>query len=155
MADKNRTYGTLVNPLSWCNMLLVKFYIFATLLFVLNVSSHYQPLIREGSGDVTASSPIFSKGTQGLLEPIPVISLGERYTLDESPAHRRALTDGKGRHARRISSNFGVQYLAQGYFNMQLSRTSDLAITSRPALPTELQSPCFKSISFKTSYAAV
>ena len=45
----------------------------------------------------------------------------EGYTLDESPAHRRTLTDGSGCLTRcqlHIRSNFGVQYLAQGYFGM-------------------------------------
>ena len=58
------------------------------------------------------------------------------YSLDKSPAHRRALTD----------EQCGVQYLAQGHFNMQLSPragiwTSNLPITGRPALPAELQPP--------------
>ena len=45
------------------------------------------------------------------------------YTLDESPAHRRALTDGRGQPMCRphIRSYFGVQYLAQGFLIMQLS----------------------------------
>ena len=45
-------------------------------------------------------------------------------------------------------SNFGVQYLAQGYFDMYLSSAQgsqdsicDLLIPSPPALPTELQPP--------------
>ena len=44
----------------------------------------------------------------------------------------------------------GVQYLAQGHFDMQLSGagicTSDFPITSRPALPAELQPPPSSSI---------
>ena len=43
------------------------------------------------------------------------------YTLNESPAHCRTLTDGSGCHTRcqlHIRSNSGVQYLAQGYFDM-------------------------------------
>ena len=46
------------------------------------------------------------------------------YTLDKLPAHHRAFTDGRGCHARcqlHIRSNFGVQYLAQGCFDVQLS----------------------------------
>ena len=47
-----------------------------------------------------------------LLEPIPALSQGRAgYSLDKSPAHRRALTD----------EQCGVQYLAQRHFNMQLS----------------------------------
>ena len=41
------------------------------------------------------------------------------YTLYESPAHYRTLTDGSGCPTGcqlHIRSNFGVQYLAQGYF---------------------------------------
>ena len=45
-----------------------------------------------------------------LLEPNPALSQGEG-SLDKSPAHRRALTD----------EQCGVQYLAQGHFDMQLS----------------------------------
>ena len=65
------------------------------------ISCHYQPHISEGCRDVTALSPVFSRGCRG-------------------PAH----TDGRGCHARcqlHIRSNFGVQDLAQGYFDMQLS----------------------------------
>ena len=46
-----------------------------------------------------------------------------------------------------IDEQCGVQYLAQRHFNMQLSLVRsgnlnyDLSITSRPALPTELQPP--------------
>ena len=43
------------------------------------------------------------------------------YTLDKLPAHRSALTNGRGRHARSHQEQFGVQYLAQGHFDMQLS----------------------------------
>ena len=66
-----------------------------------------------------------------LLEPIPALSQGEGR--DKLPAHRRALTD----------EQCGVQCLAQGHFDMPGAGiwTSDLPITSRPALPTELQPP--------------
>ena len=47
-----------------------------------------------------------------LLEPIPALSQGE------SPAHRRALTD----------EQCGVQYLAQGHFDMQLSLARSQAL---------------------------
>ena len=46
---------------------------------------------------------------------------GARMNVINMPVHRRALTDGRGRHTRfqlHIRSNFGVQYLAQGYFDM-------------------------------------
>ena len=47
-----------------------------------------------------------------------------------------------------IRSNFGVHYLAQGYFDMQLSSAPgepgfDLLITSRPILPAGLQPPLY------------
>ena len=53
------------------------------------------PLIREGRGVLLHFSP---KGLQGLLGPNPVFLNGRRpgYILDESPAHRRTLTDGSG-----------------------------------------------------------
>ena len=38
-----------------------------------------------------------------------------------TPVHRRILTDARGHHTRyqlHIRSNFGVHYLAQGYFHM-------------------------------------
>ena len=62
-----------------------------------------------------------------LLEPIPA-------------AHRRALTDGRGRHARcqlHLRSSLGFSSLLKDTG----IRTSDLPITSRPALPAELQPP--------------
>ena len=52
------------------------------------ISSHYLPLIGEGR-DITAYLP-FCKWSRGLLEPIPVISLGEgRVHPDESPSYWR------------------------------------------------------------------
>ena len=41
----------------------------------------------------------------------PCLRARAGYSLDKLPAHRRALTD----------EQCGVQYLAQGHFNMQLS----------------------------------
>ena len=64
----------------------------------------------------------------------PCLRARAGYSLDKSPAHHRALTDEQR----------GVLYLAQGHFDMQLSTTRswDLnQITSRPALPAELQPP--------------
>ena len=45
------------------------------------------------------------------------------YTLDESPAHRRTLTEAATQGANCTWSNCGVQYLAQAYFDMWLSVT--------------------------------
>ena len=43
-------------------------------------------------------------------------------SLSKSPAHCRVLTDGRGCHARcQHQEQFGVQDLAQGHFDMQLS----------------------------------
>ena len=57
--------------------------------------------------------------------------------------HPYSHTDDGGRHARQPTAHqeqFGVQYLAQGDFDMQLVgagiQTGDLPITRRPALPT-------------------
>ena len=65
---------------------------------------------------------------------------------NESPAHRRALTDGRGCNTRcqlHIRSNLGVQYLAQGHVAQSHPRgarilTSNFPLTNPPALPTEL-----------------
>ena len=84
------------------------------IIMIIIISSHYQLLIREGCWDVTALS-------RGLLEPIPVISLGKSRV---HPGWVASSSQGRGRHARcqlHIRSNFGVQYLAQGYFHMKLS----------------------------------
>ena len=59
----------------------------------------------------------------------PCLRARAGYSLDKSPAHRRALT----------SEQCGVQYLAQGHFDMQLCPAR--VIPSRPALPAELQPP--------------
>ena len=48
---------------------------------------------------------------------------GSGYTLNELPAHRGTLTDGRGCNTRcqlHIRSNFGVQYLAQGYSGIKI-----------------------------------
>ena len=61
--------------------------------------------------------------------------------LDKSPAHRRDLTDGRC-HARcqlHIRSSFLLKDIST-CSSAQLW-TSDLLMTSRPALPTELQLP--------------
>ena len=58
-------------------------------------------------------------GMQGfLLEPIPAVSgRGRGYPLDKSPAHRRALTDGRGNDARyqygSASCSSTLQHAAQ------------------------------------------
>ena len=101
------------------------------------------------SRDITALSPFLSRGHRDYCSLIQ-LSLGAKagYTLNKSPAHCRTLTDVRGSHARcqlHIRSNFGVQYLAQGYLNMQLSsapgfQTGDLPITSN--LPFLLSYSC-------------
>ena len=81
------------------------------------VPFRFLPLFREGCGDVF--SPFFQGGYWGQIQ----LSMGEGQgtPLDESPAHCRTLTDGSGCQTRcqlHIRSNFGVQYLAQRYFDM-------------------------------------
>lgn len=67
--------------------------------------SHLIPLsfcsIHVDPGDVTALSPLF-KGITGGYWSLSQLSLGAKagYTLKKSPAHRRALNDGKGHQAR-------------------------------------------------------
>ena len=61
------------------------------------------------------------RGCRAYWGQIQLLLMGEGYTLNESPAHCRTLTDGSGCHTGcqlHIRSNSGVQYLAQGYFNM-------------------------------------
>ena len=112
-------------------------------------SSHFNLLIPEGCRVVTAFIPL----VQRVVRIQSQLSLWAKagYTLDESPAHCRALTDGRGHHTScqlHIRSNFGVQYLAQFKLLRYVAQfcprgagiqTSDLPITSQPALPTELQ----------------
>ena len=66
-----------------------------------------------------------------------------------TPAHHRALTDGRGCHARcqpHIRSNLGFSILLKDTSTCSAQPgagiwTSNLPITSRPALPAELQPP--------------
>ena len=66
-----------------------------------------------------------SKGLRGLLGPNPVFSMG---VGQGSPWMSRQLVEdplmavaASTRCQLHIRSNFGVQYLAQGYFDMELS----------------------------------
>ena len=86
--------------------------------------------------------PLFSKGSRGVTGywSQSQLSLWVKagYTLNESPAYCRALTDGRGQHARcqlHIRSNFGVQHLGQRYFNMQLSSTLEEGLPAKLQLP--------------------
>ena len=70
-------------------------------------------------GHATSFSSTYPWGSQGcchILSPFSrsqfVSGRRSGYTLDESSAHRRALTDGGGRHTR---CSFGVQYLEPGF----------------------------------------
>lgn len=70
------------------------------------ISSHYQPLIREGCGDVTALSP-FSRDCRDYWSQ-------SQLSLWAKAAHHRALTDGRGCHKRcqlHITSNLGFSIL--------------------------------------------
>ena len=106
--------------------------------------SHYLPFNLWGSQGCNRFIHHFSRGCGGYWSQLSLWA-NAGYTLDESPAHHRALTDGRGRHARcqlHIRSNFGVQYLARGYFNMQLSsapKGGGIWSSKFPALPAELQ----------------
>ena len=53
----------------------------------------------------------------------PCLRARAGYSLDKSPARRRALTD----------EQCGVQYLAQGHFDMQLSITQNQDLNQRPS----------------------
>ena len=96
--------------------------LYCLIFSTLNCHVIFFHLFREGHGGCYhIFIPIF-QGVAGFLKPVPV-SLWAKpgYILDELPAHCRALTAGRGRHTRcqlHIRSNFGVQYLAQGYFDM-------------------------------------
>ena len=113
------------------------------------LSSHYLPLIHEGRGDVTAFYPPFSRG-RGVSGSNPSSSLGEgRFTLDESPAHHSPHWWQKPPHE--------VPTAHQGQFRGSVSclrilghaarfrprgagiQSSNLLITSQPALAAELQ----------------
>ena len=81
-------------------------------------------------------------GLRGLLGPNPVSHNGHRpgYTLDELPAHRRTLTDG----ICTSGATLGFSILLKDTSTCSSVpprgagiRTSDLLITSPPALPTE------------------
>ena len=91
------------------------------------------------------------KGLRGLLGPNPVFLDGRRpgYILDESPAHRRTLTDGSGclhkvptAHQEKL---WGSVSCSRILWHVAQSRPGEPgfepAITSWPALPTELQPP--------------
>ena len=98
--------------------------------------------------------PLFSKGSRGVTGywSQSQLSLWVKagYTLNESPAYCRALTDGRGQHARcqlHIRSNFGVQHLGQRYFNMQLSSTPE------EGLPAKLQLPHAQKKKQKKTYS--
>ena len=88
-----------------------------------------------------------------LLEPLPAVSAEGRVL----PGQVASSSQGPycwWRPPCKVPAahqeQFGVQYLAQGRFDMQLSSAlSNLPITSRPALPAELQLPLdLKSASF-------
>ena len=53
----------------------------------------------------------------------PCLRARAGYSLDKSPAHRRALTD----------EQCGVQYLAQGHFDMQLRPAQSRDLNQRPS----------------------
>ena len=68
-----------------------------------------------------------------LQESIPTLSEGRAgYSLDNSLAYRRALTDEK----------CGVQYLAQGHFDMQLSLAPPLRSLVDLLYPLSYSRPC-------------
>ena len=105
-------------------------------------------LIHFESSSVTALS--LFQGVTGVFAGANPSCLWARAgcSLDKSPAHRRALTDGRGRHARcqlHIRSNLGFSILLKDTSTCSSAQpgagiwTSDLLISSRPALPAELQ----------------
>ena len=71
---------------------------------------------------VTALS--LSMGSQGLVAGANSSCLRARagYSLNKSPAHHRALAD----------EQHGVQHLAQGHFNMQLSPARSRDLNQQP-----------------------
>ena len=77
---------------------------------------------RAMSLSVTAYAFPWGRGVL-LLEPIPALRARAGCSLDKSPAHRRALTD----------QQCGVQYFAQGHFNMQLSPARSRDLNQRPS----------------------
>ena len=127
-------FKQLLLPISEGNIVL-----FNSISFILVV--YYQPFIHEGRRDVTALSP-FSKGCGGYWsQSQPCIH------PEKGPAHRRALIDGRGRHGRcqmhvwgSVSCSKILRHAAQFPPRGAEIQTSDLPITSRPALPTELSS---------------
>ena len=99
---------------------------------------------------VTTSSLLWGHGGFYWSQSQPCLWVRAGYSLDMSPAHRRALTDGRGRHARcepHIRSNLGFSILHKDTSTCSSAQpgagilTGDLPITSWPALLAEPQPP--------------
>ena len=93
---------------------------------------------------VTALSLLWGRGVFAGANP-SCLWARAGYTLDKTPAHHRALTDGRGHHARcqlHIRSNLGFSILLKDTSTCSSAQpragiwTSDIPLTSQPARPT-------------------
>ena len=119
-----------------------------------SVTLCYLPLICEGRRDVIALSCLF-QGVAGSLELIPVVTVGEGrvhpWTSCQVIAWPLLMADVPTAHQEQfwgsISCSRILRHAAQFCPRGAGIWTSDLPITSRTALPAELQLPQKRNIS--------
>ena len=153
MTTTKKNKYLIITYISW--VFLVDCYCCSSLSSLLSSSSHliFFSAYLWGSRRCHRFYPPFSRGG-GCHWSQSQLSLWARagYILDELPAHRRALTDGRqGAHKvpaahweqfwGSVSCSRILRHIAQFHPRGDGIWASDLPITSRAVLPTELQPP--------------